>query len=431
MQYELLDSLNQVVSDILALSNGAHIARNTSKYRVPYSCNILEQYDSSEPFTSWALAMILNYRNESGFVLLKSFVSKFLRDKGFNIDDIVNPRIIAETEDRIDILIKDDKYCIIIENKLKGADFQQNQLARYIKSQESYPIDRIFIILLPRDCNDESRYAGSLRESVWKLPVDYRVNNGFRRCSLNQYKCWCDVIDRDKTEDELEHCKHCINYMNLGYCDRTVTIHSALAEWLTDECLPLVPKDECILTSFIVQFADFLKLQYKTRESEKLLKEMKEYIREHLGITSSSKVEDNLSIIEDKINDITHLLDDLKRLQEEEYGKQINEWYTILKENPDFSDKIKTDGQSFKIQIEGIWCGCWLDDESHPYWAFCKDGAEPNEKDEEIVSKILTACGMANEGKPENRYIRWANTDNGIRVCEMFYNAAYKLGLLK
>lgn len=435
MQYmpELLDVISQMTSDILNLSAEVMNIRTNSKYRIPYSCNILEKYDSTEPITSWALSMILKYNTNGEYVLLKSFASRFLKCIGFNPDNIRSPKIITESDDRIDVLVKEDKYCIIIENKLKGAVFQRNQLARYVKSQDTYPKDKMFIVLLPKDCFSIERFAESIRKSVWNLPADYKNSNESRKCRVDQYQCWCDLPDSVMTEERLNHCKKCVNYIDSGYTHRTVTIHAELAGWLIGDCLPLIPDEETILKSFIVQFADFLNLQYNTRESEKLLNEMKEYLREQLHLATTNKADENLSIIDDKINDLQTLLDDLKRLKADEYGKLINEWYATLKENQDFSGILKTDGKSFGVMINGIWCGCWYKDnvDSHPYWGFYKENSMLDENDAKIVNDILSDCNMANQGKSENRFIRWANTDDGVHVCERFYYSAMRLGYIK
>lgn len=430
---DLLDGFGQLSSDTFILSERERTTRSTSKYRIPYSCNIFEKYDSLEPFTSWALSMIFKFNMNGDYILFKSFAARFLKSIGFNLNNIHSPKIIAESEDRIDVLIKEDNYCVIIENKLKGALFQRNQLARYIKSQEKYPKDKVFIVLLPKDCSSVERYAESLSKSVWNLPEDYKDSNGSRKCSVDQNRCWCDLPDSAMTEERLGHCKKCISYIESGYISRTVTIHSGLSGWLIDDCLPLISNEETILKSFIVQFADFLKLQYNTRESEQLINEMKEFLRKQLNLASTNGADENLSLIEDKIKDLQYLLEDLKNLRSDEYGKQINEWYAILKKNPDFSDKLKTDGKSFGILIENIWCGCWYKDnvDSHPYWGFYKKDSLPDENDITMVSAILDNCEMAGQGKQENRFIRWANTDDGVQVCERFYYSAIKLGYLR
>jgi len=426
----------QVAIETLRLSSGLAGVWSNSRYRPPYSCNIFEKYNSTEPITSWSLARIFSYAKDGDFILLKSFVSTFISK--LDIKDIKSPTIVAEREGHVDVLIKEKNYCIIIENKLKNAVYQQNQIARYIKNNENYPIGEIYIVLLPKVCGSVNHYASSIRKSVWKLPPDYWNSNGCRECSNGLYECLCDDPNQILEECQLDKCKSCIDYSS-DYLDRTVTIHSELAEWLLNECLTLVPADEIVLSSFIIQFADFLKLQYNTRESEQLKKEMKEYLKEQLKLDVSNSAQTNIEIIKDKINDVQRLLKDLKYLRTDEYGRLIEEWYNKFKNYSEFSDLIKSDGKSFGILIQDIWCGCWYldnfidsEDSQHPYWGFRKNSTDPiDDNDRKIVSSILADCNMTNDGKEESDFVRWKTTDDGFEDCLKFYYSARKLGYLK
>ena len=437
--YELLSGMVEIPEELLALSEGVSEIRATSKYKTPYTENIFEKYDSEEKITSWALAEIFRYKLDGEAVILKSFAGRFLKEKGFHLENIRDPKIIAEKEGRIDVLIKEDGYCIIIENKLKGADYQRNQLARYIYKQVAYPKDKVFIVLLPKVCYCTEHYASTIRDSVWKLPVDYLEPNFNRKCRVDEYQCWCDVV-RDFSKEERDYCKNCKLFTN--YIDRTVTIHSDLAEWLMEDCLNVIPQEEFILRSFVIQLADFLKLQYKTRESEKLVEEMKEYLRKKLGLIPENGDERNLDIVNDQLKDLSQLTDALNEMKKDFLcaigANTIKEWYTTLCSNPDFGKLVQTDGKSFGIQIRGIWCGCWYKDnvEFKPYWGFWKSNfTKEDEKmvsdDENVVLSIMKQSGMEDIGKKENDFIRWANTDNGDEECTKFYYAAIKLGYLK
>jgi len=407
-----------VSNDLFQMSDELKSIRMTSSNRIPYPGNIMEKHKSNEPFTSWAIATILGYKLNGSSVILKSFANTFLKSLGFDESEINNPEIIAEREGRIDVLIKEKDYCIIIENKLKGAGYQQNQLARYIKREEKYKKDKVFIVLLPNDCFSTERYANSIRKSVWKLPQDYEKANGQRQCSVDYYQCLCDT-KQNLSKDQCLHCSSCISYET--YISRTVTIHSRFADWLLEECLMSVPEEESILRSLIIQLADYLKLQYNTRESEKLKKEIIDYLCKKLNISNENGAERNLAIINDSQKDLERLLADLGDLRHIIYGEQIKEWYNTLRGNPQFGNLVMTDDDSFGICLDGIWCGCGYKDNNdmHPYWGFWK--ADFTEEEVSKVKKLLEACGMADDGIQENDFIRWANTDEGDQVCSKFY----------
>ena len=134
------------------------------------------------PVTSKILERILSYNNSDGYVVLHSFCHQFLEVSGFDCNNISEPEIIAERNGHIDIRITEEgKYAIIIENKLKGADFQRNQLARYIKTikEEGFKNEQIYIVILPQYKDIR------IRPSVWRLPPDYKtVTNANRKCGI-------------------------------------------------------------------------------------------------------------------------------------------------------------------------------------------------------------------------------------------------------
>ncbi len=158
---------------------------------------------------------------------------------------------------------------------------------------------------------------------------------------------------------------------------------------------------------------------------------MIEYLRKKLNIITENGAERNLAIINDSQKDLERLLADLGDLRHIIYGEQIKEWYNTLRGNPQFGNLVKTDDDSFGICLDGIWCGCWYKDNNdmHPYWGFWK--ADFTEEEVSKVKKLLEACGMADDGKQENDFIRRANTDEGDQVCSKFYYSALELGYIR
>lgn len=66
-------------------------------------------------------------------VLLESFIQSFI-----NKDIVVEAPMITAEKEHLDIAVRDKHYAIIIENKLKDAVFQRNQLARYIARMKEH-----------------------------------------------------------------------------------------------------------------------------------------------------------------------------------------------------------------------------------------------------------------------------------------------------
>ena len=139
----------QAYQDTLSMSQLLKDYKESSPYKPPFAINYLKYYNCQEPVTSWIIRHIFAYTFEGNHPFLISFVKTFLQESGFQIDWIEDPIIDKNHEYKgIDILIRDRKYAIIIENKLKGAKFQLNQLARYIAKmrKEGYSNEEIFVV---------------------------------------------------------------------------------------------------------------------------------------------------------------------------------------------------------------------------------------------------------------------------------------------
>ena len=168
------NELQKWIKDNLSLSKKIDEIIDSSEYKPNYQINIIDTIGIVETQTSTLISLILKYRNRNGNILCRSFIEKFLVPIGFNLHCYQTPIITAET-DRIDVCIQEkNQYAIIIENKLKGAVFQRNQIARYIGKMRKagYDDDKIFIVILPEHIADE-HFFECINKSVWRLPPDW------------------------------------------------------------------------------------------------------------------------------------------------------------------------------------------------------------------------------------------------------------------
>jgi hypothetical protein len=140
-----------------------------------FSHEFNEKYDKSIPYHIFLMNLvlagmketahsrflwkILSYEAGGIYPILESFCHKLL---GFNLM-IKKPNITRE-EGNIDILIQDEEYILIIENKRHDAQDQPNQLARYINFvKEKVPEKNIYICYLPKSGKEPS-------ENSWEKP---------------------------------------------------------------------------------------------------------------------------------------------------------------------------------------------------------------------------------------------------------------------
>lgn len=206
-------------------------------YNLPYHLNIIEELHANENAHSRILARLFQYKDSNDrHVILKEFVDYLIEnnpDQKFTNIQIENP-VITYEEKRIDIWIKDEKYAIIIENKIYDAGDQEAQLCRYIDKTISlgYNKDNIFVIYMPSSTRDAS-------EQTWGIYKE-EFKNRYSIVSFNQ-----DVI-----------------------------------KWLKEKVYPNLTLKEVNLRSAIEQYIDYLERysgQYEKKQQDKLLKNYFEY----------------------------------------------------------------------------------------------------------------------------------------------------------
>ncbi len=384
-----------------------------------YQLNLLDVVRAKEPHTSVFLASILSYSENGHYIVLESFIEKFLSLAGLGKSAVINPKITAEVS-HVDVRILDNDYAIIIENKLMNAPFQRNQLGRYIESTHArlrYDYDRIFLVILPQYWNTD--YVSSIRASAWRCPPDgLTSSNDDRACAcLDRYQCRCD------TGNCL--CDGCKDFRP-SFRDRTVVVHTRLSEWL-HEVEASVESKQTILRSAISQFADFTKGLYNLRLNDNMFMDLQRLISDTMlpdEVTASTK----WGILNEKAQELAELKTAVDAMKLQLSKDLIDEWYHELK--PEYGLLQREVQKSFGLNIDGVWIGCWsgFNNDGAPYWGFyCENGANDDQRD--MVNKILVECDIkSNHSSPV--FISWENTTNGAHVCRRFYIAAKKLGYL-
>lgn len=398
----------------------------SSEYKPKFQLNLLDTIGVKETLVSKIISLIFNYKYNNQYILCQSFVQEFLCGSGFDVEWIQNPKIMAETA-RIDIrILEQDKYAIIIENKVKGAPFQRNQIARYIQKmiESGYNENRIFIVILPNYV--DRLFFENINQSIWYLPKDWKSPNQKRMCKdKDDISCLCDY---GKT---CPICRECNKDLKDKFKNRTVILDKEFINWLENKCLSLLPLDEHLLRSAIIQFVDFLKGLFNNRLNNKLIMEIEEFLRQQL-IVSDESLEGQWNIIEKKKEKVIMLIDSLKNLQNSIGKKQVDEWREQLMPKWESYGLRYIENESFGIEIEKkFWCGCWCLKEEQPFWGFQCD--LPTTEKEEKVKKILKKIGyqeLPNHNKTKG-WISWDYTWNGYERCDNFFEAAVDCDYLK
>lgn len=406
--------------NILELAKSLRKFIDNSIYRPAYDGSLLDIIGGvSEPITSQIIANILKYKDEHHRnILLESFIKSFI-NKDIEVEA---PRITAEKE-HFDIAVRDAHFAIIIENKLKDAVFQRNQLARYIArmKEHNYTENSIYIVIMPQFCDTK------IRLSAGRLPKDWRENNGQRKCAVKDHECWCD-FNQHLENSKLEWCTLCDKNIFDRLKNNTVTLHNNFAEWLIAES-EMLPTNQWPLRSCMLQFAYYLKGLYYTRYNSKLNMAIVDFLKEKI-LTKCSAAE-NWEIIDETIKELDQLKSSIDNLRGQVALDYIAEWHNSLaSEYPQICRDFKKGVSSFGLEINGVWIGCWSgtngDNGNKPYWGFyCHQ--MPNNEQVDMVKSILDYCDISLEVSQQKGFMVWDNTLHGDLRCRKFYLAAKDL----
>lgn len=252
---------------LLKIARELYELYNTKKDELPYSMNIISELHANENANSRILRGLLQYSNNSNYLLLQSFVSMMQTKCCANIDIEINTPIFSNEENRIDLFIKEKKkYAIIVENKIWGAKDMEEQIGRYVKYALScsIPKNKIYVIYLTGDGSKEIT-DNSLTDEAKKF---LRVTN--------------------KSDGR---------FITMNFKDNIVP-------WLEEIITYDNVKSEPLLSSAIIQYTDYLKQEFELRNEDKIIESQLEIVMmEKLQINSLSELLQTWDEV-DKLNEL-------------------------------------------------------------------------------------------------------------------------------
>lgn len=308
---------------LLGLVENYRSKREEKLGELPFLYNVLEEVRVNENAHTRLLMRLLKYTPA-----LLSFLT-WLKEKYTTFDPpkVDKPKITAEKH-RIDGLIQEEeKYAIIIENKVCGAVEQEGQLGRYIdKCRElEYPQSRIYILyLFDRPGNDPSPQA-------WGK--EYKAEDFGGRYLVLSYKD--DIIPWLK--------------IFLAECEET------------DEKTK-------VLREGVAQYLDYLRLLFKIDRYTMMKSELTRFIEDELELSAlflDSRQETIIDLLKDKLKSIDDLRAEVERLLKyyriKTWGKKTEQRYNsakvfidaeIGKPYPKFGIHYQLDGAPFVALAE-------------------------------------------------------------------------------
>lgn len=404
-----------------------------------YATNILDILNPTEPLVSKILCSFLSFTQNGKFCLWRSFTEKFLSHCGFDKQWVKQP-VFSSEENRIDILVKEQSYAVIVENKIHDAIFQRNQLARYINVTKSLTNeDNVFIVLLPYESSDG--YIEDIPDSVWRLPCDWKVSNNERKCALrgDSTLCACDIENLSENKQKEFKCKDCINFKE-HYLNRTKVLDNSFLDWLDQEIENA--SADAIMQSAMILFSDYLKGIRHLRNKDMFIMCVTKYLRDKLFLKEDT-VSEKLKKISEMNESVIDLKNGLEKLAVTYSENLIDEWYKLFEE---WYNKLPVTGSyaltkntptSFYIEINDIQIGCWSGKDNqnpqyfkYPYWGFKKLN-EHEIQDSEMINNIKTkACVEVLHDDSNGSFLSWGSTTNGFEDLKKYVQAAITLGYM-
>lgn len=428
---ESLLRISEEVQDLIRISPNKPIAE----------MNIIELLKPNEVQTSGLFEMLFSYRNQNNeYQILKSFAQRFLEPLGFDINNIRLPEMHREKK-HIDLwVVEHGKYAVIFENKLKGACFQRNQLARYIQTMRAlgYADEQIYVVLIPK--NPDFNLDG-IRDSVWKFPQDALTTSNYAlRCAWkDNVSCWCDFKeDVVLNKRDLQHCKKCDQSFRQKFAERTVILKTDFSAWLIDEEQKIDVRERNV-RSTMLQFADYLDLLYNNRLNNLMKNEIDKFLIERLH---PSKDKDGWMMLRERLRELEELERGIDRVRYEVSRCLIDRWYDNLKDKWQGMQYVPHESFGYIIDKK-IWVGCkfYYEDEDHldmgdegqPFWGFTRtDNKDATQAQIKLVKRILSQCeNLSGKGNwDDGDYIVWNNTLNGDLRCDELFATIKGLGFI-
>jgi hypothetical protein len=244
------------------------------KRKLPYSINLLDEIHANENAHSRILRKLLMFPETMVGKTRYPVLELFLKYLGHPFADLelIKPVITAE-EARIDLLIRDRDYSIIIENKINGAVDQDEQLQRYVDKLKTAKVveDHIYILYLTAEGGSpsESSFPEALRK---RFCLRYReINFRYDVYRFLKESVLCYVAEKQE---------------------------STVIEFLK---------------SALHQYIDYLEGRFHLREGERMMRDKtRAYLEDKIGLNNSSlSVSEKVSLIRDNVSMLEEIKESL------------------------------------------------------------------------------------------------------------------------
>ncbi|NOU19182.1 MAG: PD-(D/E)XK nuclease family protein [Bacteroidales bacterium] len=327
----------------------------TEKNKLPYHINILDLLWANENANSRIFAELLKQKNDNKSEILHSFLCYLTTQNADFNQRPVKPQITSEKE-RIDILVIDKDFAIIIENKIHDAVDQVSQIARYI-------------------------------DKVKKM--------GFKETQI--YFIYLTKYGNKKPENQSWINENGTNYREL-FSKRyfQISFRHDILPWLTDYVLPNCKVKDVYLKSTIEQYIDYLEGMFNLRKiNHKMNSELQKHIKEALELNSTP--EKNHYKLTNKLSQLIKVEEQIKSMLQSTEKECWNSWLRQLKIDfpnlvtVDYVNAIKFPKVGVIIEYNGYKFAILIEKETNIYYGIGRHeaSAELNEEVKSFLKPLL------------------------------------------
>jgi hypothetical protein len=313
---------NENLKNLLQFITAFSKIYDEEKLYLPYHINLIDELHADENAHSRIFAQLLRFTQDNKY----PFLEKFLNDVCEFKLTVKKPKIKkVDSCGRIDIPIFDEKYVVLIENKVTDKAPDQNssnggQIARYIdtiKKDYGRDLEEIFVVYTPK-------YTREPSDDCWinKDGVSYKSNFSQRFCSLSY---------REK-----------------------------IYPWLKEVILRSINEKDIYLRSAVEQYVDYLEGLFSLRTIDKKMNmKLQDFIKKELGL-DDEKPEESVEALTEKETELNNAIAQIQQLKSK-YKKQIilghfEEWKKLLRfDFPSFKiveDQFKKNKDSISVGVE-------------------------------------------------------------------------------
>jgi hypothetical protein len=263
--------------------------------KLPYRLNLLDDLSTNENAHSKFLIRLLQH--QPALINFLTFINT-KNNHNFSFDiNIINKPILTYEKMRIDGLIRENnKYAIIIENKIHNAVEQKHQIGRYIEKCKSngFKKEQIFVLYLTKTERDNHS------KQTWG-----EENN------LSDFKT---------------------RYSKISY-------KSTILPWLESYLRVLSTKEE-LIKSAVIQYTDHLKHFFNKKEIYlNMNTELQDFLSTELELNTDNI--ENIEVISKKIDEINELKGQLEKLERTSKNQLFKDWKNNLDERFNFEENQK------------------------------------------------------------------------------------------